>query len=483
MRTLIAALLIATPLTAATPSRLRSDVDISKAAVFVAVTPCRLADTRNATGPYGGPAFTAAQTRTFSVPSGPCSGIPIAAAYSMNFTITNYTAAAGSFIVAFPAGTTRPGVSTLNWGPGGPIANAAVVPASSNGSIDVYAGAATDVIIDLNGYYLDADAPLNSGNSLALNGSVANSGVIYALNTTTTSGTYTTGVLGEIETTNLTDGAGVTGLTHGGPTWGVKGIDTAYGTNSGGVLGVSGGTRVGAGLSFNAAGVRGESVNGFGVLGNTQNAAGVGGCYLDSGGNITMSGYLANGTYAVYAAGNFAATGTKSFVDPHPTDPSKVIRFVALEGPEAGTYFRGRGRIQRGRAVIEVPDAFRMTSEEDGMTVHLTTIGGLALIGVARQSLDRIEVEASKDVEFSYIVYGVRRGYRDFEPIADGTEFAPTDTNARLPLYLNEEQKRRLIENGTYNEDGSVNMNTAARLGWTLRSTLSAAEGSVDPPR
>src|SRR2546430_9615557 len=57
--------------------------------------------------------------------------------------------------------------------------------------------------------------------------------------------------------------------------------------------------------------------------------------------------------------------------------------FAALEGPEAGTYFRGRGRFVHGRATIEVPEAFQMTTEEEGLTVHLTPIGGLAKIGRA----------------------------------------------------------------------------------------------------
>lgn len=30
----------------------------------------------------------------------------------------------------------------------------------------------------------------------------------------------------------------------------------------------------------------------------------------------------------------------KNFVEPHPTDASQVIRYVSLEGPEAGTSMR-----------------------------------------------------------------------------------------------------------------------------------------------
>ncbi|HXM75787.1 MAG TPA: hypothetical protein VN971_03355, partial [Thermoanaerobaculia bacterium] len=36
-----------------------------------------------------------------------------------------------------------------------------------------------------------------------------------------------------------------------------------------------------------------------------------------------------------------------------------------------------------------------------------------------------------------------------------------------IPAYLTEEAKRRLIANGTYNPDGTVNMTTAEKAGFT----------------
>src|SRR4051794_15678984 len=36
---------------------------------FVAVTPCRLVDTRNASGPFGGPIFAAGETRSYVLPA------------------------------------------------------------------------------------------------------------------------------------------------------------------------------------------------------------------------------------------------------------------------------------------------------------------------------------------------------------------------------------------------------------------------------
>jgi hypothetical protein len=144
-----------------------------------------------------------------------------------------------------------------------------------------------------------------------------------------------------------------------------------------------------------------------------------------------------------------------------------VIRYVALEGPEAGTYFRGTARTVHGEAVIEVPESFRIVSDEEGMTVQLTPIGALSTMAVMSQDLNRILVRSNKDVAFHYLVQSVRRALRDWQAVAEGAEFVPRSPDERMPEYLTEEAKRRLISNGTYNEDGTVNMTTAERLGWT----------------
>ena len=129
----------------------------SGSTTFIALAPCRLVDTRNPAGPFGGPAYAASETRNYAIPSGPCAGIPTAAAYSLNFTIVNYDTSAGSggFVTAFPSGGTRPFVSTVNFGNGwNAVANAAVVPANG-GSISVFSSALTNLIVDVNGYFVE----------------------------------------------------------------------------------------------------------------------------------------------------------------------------------------------------------------------------------------------------------------------------------------------------------------------------------------
>jgi N-acetylneuraminic acid mutarotase len=121
---------------------------------FIAITPCRVADTRGNgfTGAYGPPALVANATRSFTI-TGQC-GIPVtAAAVSFNFAALN-VGGQGDLRV-FPAGAGVPLVSTLNYNANTPnIANAAIVPLGTGGAITVQADAVSiDLIIDVNGYY------------------------------------------------------------------------------------------------------------------------------------------------------------------------------------------------------------------------------------------------------------------------------------------------------------------------------------------
>ena len=123
--------------------------------VLVAVTPCRLVDTRAGSGfpgAFGPPSLLANASRTFPIPISPTCSIPSSAqAYSLNITVV--PPAGLLFITVWPTGQPRPLASTLNDPLGTIVANAAIVPAGTSGSIDVYASHNTDIIIDINGYY------------------------------------------------------------------------------------------------------------------------------------------------------------------------------------------------------------------------------------------------------------------------------------------------------------------------------------------
>jgi len=131
----------------------------SGALLFYAATPCRIADTRGNgfTGAFGAPSMAANATRTFPVPTSSC-GIPTSAqAYSLNMTVV--PPGQLTYLTTWPCGQSQPGVSTLNDFSTGTVvsgrvvANAAIVPAGTNGSVCVFTSDPSDVIIDINGYF------------------------------------------------------------------------------------------------------------------------------------------------------------------------------------------------------------------------------------------------------------------------------------------------------------------------------------------
>jgi hypothetical protein len=118
---------------------------------FYPVTPCRIADTRNATGSLGGPFLAAGRTRNFPVQSSSC-GLPSTAqAYALNVTAVPHSTL--NYLTIWPTGVSQPLVSTLNSPTGTVTANAAIVPAGSSGDISVFVYNDADVILDVNGYF------------------------------------------------------------------------------------------------------------------------------------------------------------------------------------------------------------------------------------------------------------------------------------------------------------------------------------------
>jgi hypothetical protein len=119
---------------------------------FVPVTPCRVADTRNAAGAFGGPFIAAQGTREFDIPNSNC-GIPATAqAYSVNVTVVPHGVL--GFLTSFPCGQPRPFTSTLNAADGRVKAAAAIVPAGTNGGLCFFATHDTDLVLDINGYFV-----------------------------------------------------------------------------------------------------------------------------------------------------------------------------------------------------------------------------------------------------------------------------------------------------------------------------------------
>jgi len=127
---------------------------------FYTIAPCRVADTRTGSGfsgSFGAPSLSAGVTRTIPVQASAC-GLPSTAlAYSLN--LGALPQAPLGFLTAWAAGSLQPLVGTLGSPSGQPVSNAALVPAGTAGAINLYANAATDVIVDSNGYFAAPGSP------------------------------------------------------------------------------------------------------------------------------------------------------------------------------------------------------------------------------------------------------------------------------------------------------------------------------------
>ncbi len=119
---------------------------------FFTIVPCRIMDTRNATGPYGGPALAANATRNVVV-AGQC-GIPSTArAISVNVTVTGASGAGN--LRLFPAGGAVPLAATVNYPAALTRGNNGIVGLSATGLAirAVQASGTAHVILDVNGYF------------------------------------------------------------------------------------------------------------------------------------------------------------------------------------------------------------------------------------------------------------------------------------------------------------------------------------------
>ncbi len=280
----------------------------TEALTFVAMTPCRLVDTRGAAvgfigeDPFAGPSLMAGQTATFPLQStteqattepAPCGVIPtIAQAYSFNVTVVPHAAGAVNYVTVWPAGATRPVVSTLNDSQGLIVANAAIVSAgATSGGVSLYnyGPATTDVIIDMNGFFA-APTDLNGNTAVGMGALAASTGVDDTAAGVDALGDNTTG------SQNIAAGVGALQDNTSG-TQNVASGASAMGNNTSGNMNTASGFRA---LSANttgsvntASGIYAMSNNTFGQL-NT--AFGANALESNTGGSSNIAvGYAAGG--------------------------------------------------------------------------------------------------------------------------------------------------------------------------------------------
>jgi lysophospholipase L1-like esterase len=138
----------------------------SAGAQFVPITPCRLVDTRQPEGPLAGPSLTGGEVRTFALAGNNCNlpdALGSGGALSLNITAVPQGGNPVNYVTVWGGVGSADDVplhSTLNAPTGAVTANAAIVtiPAASSDSISVFTSNATDLVIDINGYFAPAQS-------------------------------------------------------------------------------------------------------------------------------------------------------------------------------------------------------------------------------------------------------------------------------------------------------------------------------------
>jgi hypothetical protein len=134
--------------------------NVPQALQFVTVPPCRVVDTRR-NDQFSGGTLQGNTSNSWALPNSPylsSCGFTIptnVAAYSLNITAVPHKTL--SYLTAWPTGLTQPNISTLNSYDGRVKANAAILPAGiagTNEAVSVYVTDTSDVILDIDGYFI-----------------------------------------------------------------------------------------------------------------------------------------------------------------------------------------------------------------------------------------------------------------------------------------------------------------------------------------
>lgn len=239
----------------------------------------------------------------------------------------------------------------------------------------------------------------------------------------------------------------------------------------------------GSGGSFESQSTYGRGV--YGYASNTGSSVHYGGYFEADGANGravygTAPGYAGYFEGNVKITGDLSVDGVKGFVQPHPTDPSKQIVYICLEGGESGVYVRGTGQLENGKADISLPEHFSLVASEKDLTAQVTPRDGSAkgYLYVTEVTPDHVVVAEAgggrSSAHFDYLVMGVRLGFENHEVIQENTmvrpdsEISQEEYENRMTKPSREGLKKLLIQNGTLTEDGKINQETVRRLGWKL---------------
>ncbi len=119
---------------------------------FNPIYPSRLLDTRNGLGMVSPRPVVAGETFVQRVAGHYTGDVPDHATAAL-LTVTVTAPRAPGHLTVYPSGTANPQTSSLNYSAGQTITNSVIAPIGSDGRINLYANATTDVVIDVIGYF------------------------------------------------------------------------------------------------------------------------------------------------------------------------------------------------------------------------------------------------------------------------------------------------------------------------------------------
>ena len=145
---------------------------------------------------------------------------------------------------------------------------------------------------------------------------------------------------------------------------------------------------------------------------------------------VTKNATISGTTYSTFR-GSINVQGWKGFDIKHPTKENHRLRYVCLEGPEGGVYYRG---ILKDSEFIELPDYWKDLVDAKTITVHLTPIGTYQYLyyTVAKNRII-VKNHSNLPTHCSYIVYGERKDGERLIPEYEGN--SPEDYPGKNDQY------------------------------------------------
>jgi RHS repeat-associated protein len=174
----------------------RLTTSVQKGALYLPLTPARIADTRTGSGmPYAGQPL--APGGTLNVQAAGRGGVPTTGVAAVVVNVTEASATVATNLTVFPTGVARPATSNINALATGYANNEVTVPVGTGGQVSIYNSAGTtNVVVDVLGYYSSGGAGMNTITPTRIADTRTGSGQPYAGQTIAANGSLTVQISG-----------------------------------------------------------------------------------------------------------------------------------------------------------------------------------------------------------------------------------------------------------------------------------------------